>query len=251
MSKRILVADDARLVRIFIRRALSTMRGITILDAEDGLQARRILETEVIDVVLCDWDMPHLTGEELLHWIRAHEEPHLREMPFIMVTGNGEKERVLAAVQAGVDGYVTKPFSAQSLQKQVTEALNPRRRPRPQVTPDGEPAPDAEADKSPTLEVRADDGTPLPLEIGQLTARGLVGQMPVNPAGPAVLAPVRLHIGGANRAVVAGYVFRLEAAEDSPEARTLTVVIRFHGMDERTRSRLAEVAAATAAQQAG
>ncbi len=77
---------------------------------------------ETFDLVLCDWEMPEMSGLELLTWCR--EQPQLKAMPFVMVTSRGDKENVVQAIQAGVSGYVSKPFTNEQLLTKVKHALH-------------------------------------------------------------------------------------------------------------------------------
>lgn len=72
--------------------------------------------------MLCDWEMPEMSGLELLTWCR--EQTHLKAMPFVMVTSRGDKENVVQAIQAGVSGYVSKPFTNEQLLNKVKQALH-------------------------------------------------------------------------------------------------------------------------------
>ena len=122
---RILVIDDAALVRDFIRQGLYVVLSqIEIVEAFNGRRAQSLLETKPIDLVLCDWEMPDVDGQALLLWIRAHERLH--NTPFIMVTVRGERNHVVAAMRAGIDGYVVKPFSIDTLAKQIRGVLAKR-----------------------------------------------------------------------------------------------------------------------------
>ncbi len=115
----LLVIDDAALIRDFIRQGLyAILRQIEILEATNGRHAKTVLETKPVDLVLCDWEMPEVNGHELLVWIRTHAR--LSKLPFIMVTGRGERDHVVAAIRAGIDGYVVKPFSIEKLSNRIT-----------------------------------------------------------------------------------------------------------------------------------
>ncbi|MDQ3201632.1 MAG: response regulator [Pseudomonadota bacterium] len=96
--------------------------GIRIEDAVNGKKAQAILAREAFDLVLCDWEMPEMSGLELLTWCR--EQDNLKTMPFVMVTSRGDKENVVQAIQAGVSGYVSKPFTNEQLLTKVKQALN-------------------------------------------------------------------------------------------------------------------------------
>ena len=124
MSKvSVLVVDDASFIRDLVKKCLRNyFPGIKIEDAVNGKKAQAILMRETFDLVLCDWEMPEMSGLELLTWCR--EQPHLKAMPFVMVTSRGDKENVVQAIQAGVSGYVSKPFTNEQLLNKVKQALH-------------------------------------------------------------------------------------------------------------------------------
>lgn len=124
MSKvSVLVVDDAAFIRDLMKKCLRNyFPGIRIEDAVNGRKAQSLLARETFDLVLCDWEMPEMSGLELLTWCR--EQDALKTMPFIMVTSRGDKENVVQAIQAGVSGYVSKPFTNEQLLSKVKQALN-------------------------------------------------------------------------------------------------------------------------------
>ncbi|WP_460119636.1 response regulator [Pseudomonas sp. S2_C03] len=124
MSKvSVLVVDDASFIRDLVKKCLRNyFPGIRIEDAINGKKAQAILAREAFDLVLCDWEMPEMSGLELLTWCR--EQDNLKTMPFVMVTSRGDKENVVQAIQAGVSGYVSKPFTNEQLLTKVKQALN-------------------------------------------------------------------------------------------------------------------------------
>ncbi|AIS10240.1 Phosphate regulon transcriptional regulatory protein PhoB (SphR) [Pseudomonas chlororaphis subsp. aurantiaca] len=124
MSKvSVLVVDDASFIRDLVKKCLRNyFPGIKIEDAINGRKAQALLAREAFDLVLCDWEMPEMSGLELLTWCRGQES--MKSMPFIMVTSRGDKENVVQAIQAGVSGYVSKPFTNEQLLTKVKQALN-------------------------------------------------------------------------------------------------------------------------------
>ena len=124
MSKvSVLVVDDASFIRDLVKKCLRNyFPGIKIEDAINGKKAQAMLAREAFDLVLCDWEMPEMSGLELLTWCREQEA--LKAMPFVMVTSRGDKENVVQAIQAGVSGYVSKPFTNEQLLTKVKQALN-------------------------------------------------------------------------------------------------------------------------------
>ncbi|CAK0781653.1 two-component system, chemotaxis family, chemotaxis protein CheY [Gammaproteobacteria bacterium] len=121
----VLIIDDVNLVRDFVRHGLgAVLSQVEVLEAVNGRHAQGVLETKPVDLVLCDWEMPEVNGQELLLWIRAHER--LKDLPFIMVTGRTERNHVVTALRAGIDGYVVKPFSIDALAEKIREVLTKR-----------------------------------------------------------------------------------------------------------------------------
>nr|WP_288250607.1 response regulator [uncultured Pseudomonas sp.] len=123
MSKvNVLVVDDAPFIRDLIRKCLrNAFPGMTVEDAVNGRKAMTLLGKEAFDLVLCDWEMPEMSGLELLTWCR--QQPELKGLQFIMVTSRGDKENVIQAIQAGVSDFVGKPFTNEQLLTKVKKAL--------------------------------------------------------------------------------------------------------------------------------
>lgn len=118
----VLVVDDAPFIRDLVKKGLRNyFPGIHIEDAVNGRKAQVWLERETFDLVLCDWEMPEMSGLELLTWCR--EQPKLKTLPFIMVTSRGDKENVVQAIQAGVTDFIGKPFTNEQLLTKVKKAL--------------------------------------------------------------------------------------------------------------------------------
>lgn len=124
MSKvSVLVVDDAPFIRDLVKKALrSYFPGLQIEEATNGRKAQQILGRARFDLILCDWEMPEMSGLELLQWFRA--QPEGAGVPFVMVTSRGDKENVVEAIQAGVSDYVGKPFSNEQLITKVKKALH-------------------------------------------------------------------------------------------------------------------------------
>ena len=124
MSKvSVLVVDDAAFIRDLVKKCLRNyFPGMRIEDAVNGRKAQSLLAREAFDLVLCDWEMPEMSGLELLTWCRGQDS--LKGMPFVMVTSRGDKENVVQAIQAGVSGYVSKPVTNEQLITKVKQALH-------------------------------------------------------------------------------------------------------------------------------
>jgi CheY-like chemotaxis protein len=122
MAVRVLVVDDATFIRDMVKRQLrEKIPGIEIFDAVDGHRAVALLKKQRVDLVLSDWEMPGMSGEELLRWIRTHED--YATLPFVMVTSRGDRSHVIKAVEAGVSDYLTKPFTPEELLTKTIKQL--------------------------------------------------------------------------------------------------------------------------------
>ncbi len=117
-----LIVDDDSFIRDLMKKSLRGLfPGIQLEEAVNGRKAQQILSTQRFDLVLCDWEMPEMSGLELLTWFRQQAE--FKAVPFIMVTSRGDKENVVQAIQAGVTDYIGKPFTPEQLSAKVTKAL--------------------------------------------------------------------------------------------------------------------------------
>jgi CheY-like chemotaxis protein len=123
MSKvSVLVVDDASFIRDLIKKGLRDhFPGIRVEEAINGRKAQQQLNAQTFDLVLCDWEMPEVSGLELLAWCR--EQERFKSLPFIMVTSRGDKENVVQAIHAGVSDYIGKPFTNEQLVTKVRKAL--------------------------------------------------------------------------------------------------------------------------------
>ena len=120
-NMRILIVDDFATMRKVIRNLLKQGGYKNITEAEDGVVALRILKSQKMDFVISDWNMPNMTGLELLKAVRVDNE--LSSLPFLMVTAEGLKENVVLAIKAGVSGYIVKPFTADALSEKIEKTV--------------------------------------------------------------------------------------------------------------------------------
>lgn len=117
---KILIVDDLEFPRMIIRNMLHDLgyeSHNNILEAANGREAFDMIKGEQIDLIICDWTMPIMTGFELLQKIRA--TPELARTPFIMLTAAAEKENIMGAIKAGVSQYIVKPFTAETLYQKI------------------------------------------------------------------------------------------------------------------------------------
>jgi two-component system chemotaxis response regulator CheY len=114
---RFLVVDDFSTMRRIVRNLLKELGFTNVQEAEDGVDALNKLRGDQFDFVVSDWNMPNMTGIELLRAIRA--DASLKHLPVLMVTAEAKKENIIEAAQAGASGYVVKPFTAATLDEKL------------------------------------------------------------------------------------------------------------------------------------
>ncbi|MFO7748712.1 MAG: chemotaxis response regulator CheY [Desulfobacteraceae bacterium] len=120
-SIKVLIVDDFATMRRILKNILKQIGFKNLLEADDGTTALEVLEKQSVDLVISDWNMPKMTGLELLKAVRAHE--HYAKVPFLMVTAEAQKQNVIEAVQAGVSNYVVKPFTAEAISEKLEKIL--------------------------------------------------------------------------------------------------------------------------------
>lgn len=116
-NMKILVVDDFSTMRRIIKNILKEIGYSNVDEADDGTTAMEKLKAGNIDFVVTDWNMPNMPGIELLKAIR--QSPELKHIPVLMVTAEAAKENVITAVQAGVNNYIVKPFTAAALKERI------------------------------------------------------------------------------------------------------------------------------------
>jgi two-component system chemotaxis response regulator CheY len=114
---KILVVDDFSTMRRIVKNLLAELGFNNIAEADDGNTALPILKQGGIDFLVTDWNMPGMAGIDLLREIRAN--PQLSSLPVLMVTAEAKRDQIMEAAQAGVNGYIVKPFTADTLKEKV------------------------------------------------------------------------------------------------------------------------------------
>lgn len=114
-----LVVDDFSTMRRIVRNLLKELGFTNVDEAEDGAIALQKLQAGGFDFVVTDWNMPNMDGLTLLQSIRA--TPTLKHLPVLMITAEAKKENIIAAAQAGANGYIVKPFTAGTLSEKLTK----------------------------------------------------------------------------------------------------------------------------------
>ena len=121
---RFLVVDDFSTMRRIIKNFLNDLGYSNVTEADDGKTALPVLKAGNIDFVVTDWNMPGMPGLELLKSIRS--DPAMQKLPVLMVTAEAKREQIVEAAQAGVNGYVVKPFTAAVLKEKIEKILASR-----------------------------------------------------------------------------------------------------------------------------
>ncbi|MET0355353.1 MAG: response regulator [Cellvibrio sp.] len=122
MALKVLVADDATFIRDMIKKQLrDRIPGVEIFDANDGARALALFKQNDIDIILSDWEMPLMTGEELLRNVRATENG--ANVPFVMISSRGDRDHIVKAIHSGVSDYLSKPFTPEELLRKVYKQL--------------------------------------------------------------------------------------------------------------------------------
>lgn len=118
---RFLVVDDFSTMRRIIKNFLTDLGYANVAEADDGKTALPVLKAGGIDFLITDWNMPGMPGLELLKEVR--NDPATKKLPVLMVTAEAKREQIVEAAQAGVNGYVVKPFTAQTLKEKIDKIL--------------------------------------------------------------------------------------------------------------------------------
>jgi two-component system chemotaxis response regulator CheY len=118
---KVLIVDDQNSVRAMTRMTLEELGFRVIHEAENGVQAMETASIQPLDLIISDFNMPEMDGLGLLRAVRGH--PAARKVPFILLTGRGDRELVVKAAQAGVNNYLVKPFTADILRGKIEQVI--------------------------------------------------------------------------------------------------------------------------------
>ena len=116
---KVLVVDDFATMRRIVKNILVQLGFKNIIEADDGTSALEILQKEKVDLIISDWNMPKMTGLDLLKTVRG--DANLAATPFIMVTAEAQQDNIIAAVKAKVSQYIVKPFTADTLAEKMNK----------------------------------------------------------------------------------------------------------------------------------
>lgn len=256
MAIRILVVDDASFIRDMVKKHLrERVPGVEIFEAVDGHRALAALKKQSMDLILSDWEMPNMSGEELLRTVRAN--PDTQAIPFVMVTSRGDRNYVIKAVEAGASDYLTKPFTPDELLRKVAKqlakvgkapAVEAARRGSTQgiasasvgVLTGGrsESAPVAKPKKlKGKAQLRfSNRGESLTCVVRELSLQALTGLIQRTDNLPGLFDQVVVDIEtdsetGAGVERLNGYLHAIQSAENNPDTQVVKVVVRFVDQD--------------------
>jgi len=118
-NMKFLVVDDFSTMRRIVRNLLKELGFTNVDEAEDGQVALHKLKTQHFDFIVSDWNMPNMTGIELLKAVRADQQ--IKHLPFMMITAEAKRENIIEAAMAGASGYIVKPFTAATLEEKMNK----------------------------------------------------------------------------------------------------------------------------------
>ena len=123
-TMKFLVVDDFSTMRRIVKNCLQEIGYTDITEADDGNTALPMLKAGAFEFLITDWNMPGMPGLDLLKAVRA--DPKLAKLPVLMLTAEAKREQIIEAAQAGVNGYVIKPFTAVTLKEKIDKILEQR-----------------------------------------------------------------------------------------------------------------------------
>jgi two-component system chemotaxis response regulator CheY len=121
LNMKVLIVDDFATMRRILRNILKQIGFTDINEADDGSTALKELKKEKYDLILSDWNMPEMPGIDLINAIRADDE--LKGIPFVMITAEAQKDNIIGAVKAGVNSYIVKPFTAETIGEKLKKVF--------------------------------------------------------------------------------------------------------------------------------
>ncbi len=117
LNMKILIVDDFATMRKIVRNVLKQIGFTNMIEADNGKSALKALKKENVDLILCDWNMPEVAGIDLLKTLKSDDA--LKDIPFVMVTAEAQKDNIIDAVKAGVTSYIVKPFTAETVSEKL------------------------------------------------------------------------------------------------------------------------------------
>tara|TARA_R110000782_G_scaffold61114_10_gene126039 strand:+ start:973 stop:1398 length:426 start_codon:yes stop_codon:yes gene_type:complete len=120
-KKNILIVEDSTSMRHTIKASLRLQGFNSLIEAGDGQQALKLMKSKKVNLIICDWMMPNMTGIQLFEHMQADDK--YKNLPFVLLTGNDQTDNVTEALELGIKHYVVKPFNPQKLSEKVCDLL--------------------------------------------------------------------------------------------------------------------------------
>lgn len=117
----VMVVDDFSTMRRIVKNVLKDLQFKEIVEAENGAEAFKLLKSTKVDLIVSDWNMPVMTGLELLKQVRADDQ--YKALPFLLVTAEAQKDNIVEAIKAKVSNYVVKPFTPATLAEKIAKVI--------------------------------------------------------------------------------------------------------------------------------
>lgn len=233
---KVLVVDDMSSVRKFIRYGLEKNHpNLEIDEAANGREAYQLMEDKHYDLILCDWEMPVMKGDELLELVRKH--PKLKDTPVIMITAKSEKDDVITAIHLGVNGYIVKPFTIEALLQKmmsVDRRFDRRAFERVEISGDITMQFGDKVSRGSLMDVSIGGG------LGMFSAK-----MPLPQILEKVIVDVKLD-SGAKAAGLDGFVLRVQAAEAFIDSAYIKVAVKFLELSDKKTKELKDLLSSVA-----
>jgi CheY-like chemotaxis protein len=225
-----LIVDDFSIIRKLVAQGLErNYDDIIVEEAKNGKEAQEMMTKNKYDLVICDWGMPVMTGEELLKWIRNH--PGLNQTPFIMLTSKSEKEYVMRAVNAGVNSYLIKPFTIADLLQKISTTVDIFNRRQPERY-------EIEGPVTIRFDAHRITGNLIDISLGGLLSFFKRGDML-----PAILDKVSVNLELAQNMAFSdmeGFIIRVQPAEARIDSKYIKYAIKFMNVNAETEARLSQ-----------
>ena len=122
MNIKVLVVDDFATMRSIVKDILKQIGFTNVIEADNGTTALAVIKKDKIDLIISDWNMPKMTGLDLLKTVRGDDS--LKDIPFVMVTAEAQNYKVIQAIEAGVSNYIVKPFTAETLKEKLKQMFD-------------------------------------------------------------------------------------------------------------------------------
>lgn len=257
MPLKVLVIDDTTFIRDMVKRTLRQMvTDLELFEAPDGTRALSLIKAKKPDLILSDWEIPEISGEQLLNWVR--EQPDFADTPFVMITSRGDRDHVMAAVNAGVSDFLSKPFTPEELTRKIAKQLRAMGH---SVNARGQPAINrgvgfASVDvltggKSAATKSTAQTAKPnkpalkgkavlhfsnasCTFEVREMSIQALGGSMARPDVIPTVFEQASVELmdqEGEAQVQLDAYIHSISAAEPNPNAEQMRIIVRFVDKD--------------------